>query len=282
MLSSLEALVGEAGRRRGAVGAFTVYNAETADAVLRSAAGRDRGIILMISSKAFRSPYGSTLVSAVRGAAENSRARCCLQLDHEDDLRRIRSALEAGFGAVMADGSRLPLGDNIAFVTAAVELAGRYGAAVEAELGHVAGDEEVAAAAARGALTDPEEARVLVQRSGAACLAVSIGNVHGRYLAPPQLDWRRLMAVRQRVPVALSLHGASGIADADVRRAVASGIAKVNVNTELRDRYFSVLNDRVGELREAAQSLRLAEALSTGVAEVVCDKLDLFDGSAEA
>lgn len=278
MLSPFRELLDEARDRGAAVGAFTVYNAEVADAVLRTARERDRGVLLLVSSQTLRSPIARTLVPAIVGAADRARARCCVQLDHETDLERIRAALDAGFGAVMADGSKLPLADNAAFVQAAAGLAAGHGAAVEAELGHISGDEEVAAAADRGALTDPDDARELIDATGAGCLAVSIGNVHGRYRRPPVLDWERLAAIREHVSAPLSLHGASGIGDADVRRAVAAGIAKVNVNTELRDRYFEVLADRAGELRRGARLLRLAEELSAAIAEVVAAKLELFDG----
>jgi tagatose 1,6-diphosphate aldolase GatY/KbaY len=277
MLTPFRELLDEARHRRGAVGAFTVYNVEVADAVLRTAQERDRGVVLLVSGQALRSPIGPSVLAAVHGAARASAARCCLQLDHETDLERIRAALEAGCGAVMADGSRLPLADNTAFVRAAAELAAAHDAGVEAELGHITGDEEVAAAAERGALTDPDEAREMVRDSGAACLAVSIGNVHGRYREPPALDWERLDRIREQVDAPLSLHGASGLGEAAVRRAVAAGIAKVNVNTELRDRYFEVLAARSAELADGARLLRLAEELSAAVAEVVAAKLDLFE-----
>ena len=282
MLVSFKELLEDARGRSAAVGAFTTYNLEQADAVLAAAAERGVGVMLLVSSQAFRSRLGVPLVAALRSVAERAETACCLQLDHETDLARIAAALEAGVGAVMADGSKLPFEENVAFVRAAVELAERHGAGVESELGHVSGDEEVAAAVARGALTDPEEAEQFVERTGAACVAVSIGNVHGRYQSPPVLDWERLAAVRERVPVELSLHGASGIPDDDVRRAVRDGIAKVNVNTELRDRWFEVLERRAAELGAGAQLLKLGEELTDAVQQVVASKIALFDGGGQA
>jgi ketose-bisphosphate aldolase len=270
-------LLADARQHSAAVGAFTVYNLEAATGVLRAAERRSRGVILLISSQAFASPIGPALVTAMRALAERTRVPCCLQLDHESDLGRIEAALNAGCTAVMADGSHLRFEENVAFVRAAVELAARYGAAVEAELGHVAGEEEIAAAAARGALTEPDKASEYVRRTSAACLAVSIGNIHGRYSKPPRLDWARLEAVREAVSVALALHGASGIPDRDIRRAVRAGIAKINVNTELRDRVFDVLSERTGALRDGARLLVLTEQLAEAVERVVAAKLALFE-----
>lgn len=278
MLVSFGELLEDARRRRAAVGAFTAYNLEQAEAILAAGARAGAGVMLLVSSQALRSRLGPPLVAALRAVAERADAPCCLQLDHETDLGAIEAALDAGVGAVMADGSRLPFEQNVAFVRTAVDLARRHGAGVESELGHVAGDEEIAVAVARGALTDPDEAERFAARTGADCVAVSIGNVHGRYREPPALDWERLAAVRERVPAALSLHGASGIPDADVRRAVGAGIAKVNVNTELRDRWFEVLDRRAGELAAGAQLLRLGEELADAVQEVVAAKIALFEG----
>jgi tagatose 1,6-diphosphate aldolase GatY/KbaY len=274
MLISFEDALADAERRGAAIGAFTVYGFEAACAVLAAAGERDVPVILLVSDQTFRAEHGPQLVRALRALAESGSARCCLQLDHATDLSAMRAAIAAGVNAVMADGSKLPYEENAALVRAAVT----FGAGVEAELGRVSGEEDAAVAAARGALTDPEQAPDYVARTGAACLAVSIGNVHGRYSEPPRLDWARLEAIRDRVPVPLSLHGASGLSDADLVRAVAMGIRKVNVNTELRDRWFQVLEQRVPELRAGANLLALGEALIAALQEVVGEKLDLLAG----
>jgi ketose-bisphosphate aldolase len=274
MLAPFTDILRDATDQRRATGAFTTYNLEIATAVLSAAEARDVGVVLLVSEAAFRAPMGPTLIAALRGAAERSPVPCCVQLDHVTNLDTIRAALEAGCGAVMADGSRLPDEQNIELVGAAVELARSHGAEVEAELGRVEGDEEIAAATEAGALTDPDQASAFMAATGAGCLAVSIGNVHGRYAAPPQLDWSRLAAVRASIDAPLSLHGASGLVAGDLQRCVAEGIGKVNVNTELRERYFSVLSERVPEFEYGAQVLALGTALVTAVAEVVGEKLD--------
>jgi len=150
-----------------------------------------------------------------------------------------------------------------------------HGIAVEAELGRVEGDEDVAAHTAGGALTDPAEAAAFWRASGIDCLAVSIGNVHGHYTSTPVLDWDRLERLRG-AGAPLSLHGASGLADADVSRAVSLGIAKANVNTELRAAYFGALGRGAGARADALDLHGLGEAVIEAVADVVGAKLALF------
>jgi tagatose 1,6-diphosphate aldolase GatY/KbaY len=259
-----------------AVGAFTCYDVTTALGVIRAAEAREDPVLLLVGAASFNGRDGRLLVSALLAVARQAQVPVCVQLDHTSDRELISTALASGIGAVMADGSKLTLERNTAFVHAIRAMAGDTG--VEAELGHVEGGEDVAAATRAGALTDPDAAAAFVAATGADCLAVSIGNVHGRYATAPVLDWERLVAIRRAVDVPLSLHGASGLPDADVRRAIELGISKVNVNTELRARYLEELERRLPDVRDGLRLLELGEAVVAAVADVVSAKLEVLSG----
>lgn len=260
----------------GAVGAFTCYNFETAIAVIQAAKARQCGVIFLISEKSFALDYGPALVAGLRAIAEQAPVPICLQLDHVSDLGLIEAAFKAGVGAVMADGSHLPFEENIAFSREAVAIARRYGGAVEAELGRIEGNEDQALAVQSGALTDPEQAAYFVARVQPDCLAVSIGNVHGIYRLPPVLDWARLTQVRQAIPTPLSLHGASGLSDQDLEQAIARGIVKINVNTELRASYFEVIEQQLESARTTLNLLSLQRRLIEGQSQIVAARLQVY------
>jgi tagatose 1,6-diphosphate aldolase GatY/KbaY len=276
VLSSFTDLLAEHDRARTGLGAFTCYDLEVARGVLAAAAGRNAGVVLLISRDAFGSPGGDQLLAAVRAAAERSPARACVQLDHVADLELIERAFELGAGAVMADGSKLPFEENVALVAAAAELARRHDGAVEAELGHIAGDEDIARAAEAGGFTDAAEAERFLAATAADCLAVSIGNVHGVYRSEPRLDWGRLDQIEARVSVPLSLHGASGLPDGDLRRAVSAGVRKVNVNAELRQTYLDVTARELEAARDGARVMGLHAAQQAAVEDFVATKIDAF------
>ncbi len=263
---------------RSAVGAFTCYDLEVAAAVLQSAGDRGQGVILLIGGRSFTDPHGRLLLAALIAAADASDTRACVQLDHCDDLEVIEAALERGAGAVMADGSGRPYAENIEFVRRATEVAARSGAGVECELGGITGDEDVAEAVAAGALTEPAQAVEFMLATGADCLAVSIGNVHGVYRGLPDLDWQRLAQIRSCVAAPLSLHGASGIPAEMLERAIDSGIAKVNVNTELRQAYLEATAETIGGVLASAHVARLHAAQTAAVCRVVEQKLDVLAG----
>ena len=280
MLSGLREILDERRALGGAAGAFTCYDATTACGVVHAAEAAGVPVVLLVSVATVGSRDGRLLLPALGAIARAASVPVCVQFDHATSLELIGDALASGaVGAVLADGSRLPYADNVAFVAGVRKLADRHGAQIEVELGHVEGGEDVAAAAAAGKLTDPAEAAQFVAATKASCLAVSIGNVHGSYAAEPALDWERLDAIRAAVGVPLSLHGASGLPGRDVRRAVAAGVAKVNVNTEIRQRTFATLGARLDELSRGWRIAELDAEIVAAVEEVVAEKLELLGGS---
>src|SRR5207344_3323917 len=99
---------------------------------------------------------------------------------------------------------------------------------------------------------------------------------HGTYNGPPRLDWRRLDAIRSAIATPLSLHGASGIPDEMVRRTIATGVAKINVNTELRSAYLGATADALPAALEGSRLNALHAAQSAAVGRVIEAKLRAF------
>ncbi|MFE2943525.1 class II fructose-bisphosphate aldolase [Streptomyces sp. NPDC059255] len=256
-----------------ALPAFTCYDLATAAGVADAAARTGSPVALLVSPRTAAGPHGLDLVRALRSLADHAAVPVCLQLDHATDTDLIEAAVEAGADSVLADGSRGGEDANAAFVAAVRErLAARFPqVTVEAELGRIEGDEDIAAVAAQaaaGALTDPGRVGAFLDRSGADLLAVSLGNVHGRYPAPPELDWARLVSIRERTDVPLVLHGASGLPAADLTRAIGHGVCKVNINTELRQTVFDTLMAEVPVRRARGLNMdALLAAWSAAVTE---------------
>jgi ketose-bisphosphate aldolase len=277
VLTPFRELLDERRQAGAAAGAFTCYDGTTALGVIRAAEERRVPVVLLVSDASYRGREGRLHLASLLGIAGEAQVPVCVQLDHASEPAVLRDAVAAGVQAVMADGSRLPTAANADLVRRVLADAAPADVGVEAELGHIEGGEDVAAATAAGALTDPDDAAAFVASTGVDCLAVSIGNVHGTYAAPPELDWPRLERIQAAVQgTPLSLHGASGLPDDDVRRAIALGICKVNVNTELRGRYLHELERRLPDARPGSRLLELQAALVDAVADVAGRKLDLL------
>ena len=268
------AVLASAAAERTAVFAFTCYTLETATGVIAAAAEAGRPVVLLVADSAFAAPSGPSLVRALRAVADAAPVPVFVQLDHCPDTGRIAAAVDAGAHAVLADGSRLPYEDNVAFTRAAVALASPHGVAVEAELGRIEGDEDTdrQAAAGEGA-TDPAQAVDFAARTGVDCLAVAVGNVHGSYRGEPRLDLDLLADIAARTGVPLALHGASGVPDDVLARAIRGGAAKVNVNTELRRAAFAVLTARSGPLSEGLRTSVLVGELEESARAVAAGRI---------
>ena len=263
----------EAGR---AVGAFTCYDLLGFEAVVRAAESCRAPVIVLVSPASFGAEGGERLVRAFGAAARGSSVEVLVQLDHARDERLLERAADCEVDAVMADGSKLPFGENLSFTRAVSNSMRPRGVGVEAELGRVEGHEDEAGETLSGTMTEPGEAERFANESGADCLAVAVGNVHGHYPGTPNLDWRRLEDVRGRIPVPLSLHGASGLPEGDLRRAVSLGVAKFNVNTELRAAYFGFLEEELGHKAATLNLKSLGDGVVGVVEEVVEAKLSAF------
>ena len=140
-----------------------------------------------------------------------------LNLDHGGAYEEIMLAIRSGFSSVMVDRSELPYDENVREVKEIVKAAHAVGVSVEAELG----------------LTDKKEALSFIEETGVDCLAVAVGTSHGVYKGTPHLEFELLKELSESIEIPLVLHGGSGTGDENLKKAVETGIQKVNLFTDL-------------------------------------------------
>jgi fructose-bisphosphate aldolase class II/tagatose 1,6-diphosphate aldolase GatY/KbaY len=206
-------------------------------------------------------------VRMARQAIEDYGVQGCIHLDHGPSIELVQKCLDAGFESVMIDASEKPFEENVETTCKVVEMAKPYKASVEAELGYVAklGQEQ------GGGFTTPEDAARFVEATGVDALAVAIGSAHGFYKLPTHLDIPRLAAIHAATPVCLVLHGSSGIPHDQVREAIANGIVKVNLATEIKDTFMRALKTVLTETNEIDLRKVFPKAVDP-VVDLLCDK----------
>jgi fructose-bisphosphate aldolase class II len=182
----------------------------------------------------FDRPHPRALADYVRAMAEEATVPVSIILDHGSSFEHCIKALDAGFTDVMYDGSKLPFEENVANTVMVVRAAHAVGAAVEAELGHVGRGLSYQEFGAQGkGFTEPDMVVRFVEETGVDFLAVAVGTAHGLYDGEPKLALDLLAEIRQRVDIPLVLHGGSGLSDEQFRAAIATGIQKINIFTNL-------------------------------------------------
>ena len=288
-----------------AVGAFNINNLESLLAVAEAAVEEKSPVIVAVTPSAIKYAGLSYLAKIAKTAAETASVPISLHLDHGENFETASKCIEAGFTSVMIDGSFLKFEENVALTKRVVDFAHPKGVTVEAELGRLAGVEESTVEEKEAVLTDPSAAKEFVERTGVDALAVAIGTSHGAYKfkAEPKLDFERLKFIKEKVDVPLVLHGASsvpqwiiekavkygaelagakGIPEDNIKKAISLGIAKINIDTDLRLAFTATIREFLANSPKEFDPRKILGSAKEAMKEVVKGKMRLFRSSGKA
>ena len=175
----------------------------------------------------------------------------------------------------MIDASSHPLEENIAITKEVVDYAHERGVSVEAEVGHIGGTEDGVSAEELHATL--EECKTLYERTGIDSLAPALGSVHGPYKGEPKLNFERMKQINEALPIPLVLHGASGIPDDMIKEAIASGISKINVNTDFQMVWTDAVRKLLEENKEVYDPRKVIGAGEEAIKNKVKEKIEVFN-----
>jgi tagatose 1,6-diphosphate aldolase GatY/KbaY len=229
-------------KEKKAILAANFYNFETLSGILQAASNLKLPVILQLSESSIRYMGLPVATAMAKAAIKESGAEAWLHLDHGSSIEMVTRCLDAGFDSVMIDASEKPLEENIKLTSSVVEIAARYKASVEAELGFVA---KLGQQQDKHRFTQPDDAAMFVKSTKVDALAIAIGSAHGFYRQSPKLDIELLSRINNTVPTPLVLHGSSGIPDDILREAILNGICKINLATETKNTFMIALKERL-------------------------------------
>lgn len=257
-----------------AVPAFNCHNLETIQVIAETASELKSPVIIAGTPGTFDYAGRDYIQSIIETAAKKYNVPIIIHLDHHTDINSIKESLELGTKSVMIDASHYSYEENIKIVSDVVKLAYSYGATVEAELGMLGGQEDDLIVDEKDSkYTNPSQAANFVKRTGIDSLAVAIGTAHGLYKEEPKLDFERLKEIREVVDIPLVLHGASGVPEESVRKAISLGITKVNIATELKIPFSNELRKYLIEHPEANDPRKYMSDAKKAMADVVKEKI---------
>ena len=285
-----------------ALGAYNVNNMELLQAIVEAGEELQAPIILQISAGARKYANQTYLVKLVEAALATSTIPIALHLDHGEDFEICKACIDGGFSSVMIDGSKFPFEENIALTKQVVDYAHSKGISVEAELGKLAGVEDNISVSDKDAIyTNPSQAKEFIERSGCDSLAVAIGTSHGAYkfAGDAKLDFERLAEIKAAVGAdyPLVLHGASsvpedlvkvcndfgaqingakGVPEAMFEKAREMGIAKINVDTDLRLAFTGAIRKYFAQNPNDFDPRKYLGPARDAVREVVKRKIKIF------
>ncbi|RAS73196.1 class II fructose-bisphosphate aldolase [Priestia endophytica] len=241
-LISTTPMLRKAKKNKHGIVAFNVHCFDSIFWVLEAAAELKSPVILQTTVGTVQNLGAKNIVEAAKTAAESYNIPTGLHLDHCTDFDVIKEAIRAGYTSVMIDASMHPFEENVKRTKEVMELAKSLGVNVEAELGKVGGvEDDIVVAEEDAQKAVPEECKLFIEQTGVPTLAPAIGTAHGIYKGEPDIDFDRIAKIAEIVDVPLVLHGGSAVPEADVRRCVSLGMAKVNVSTELKNAYSEAI-----------------------------------------
>ena len=277
----------EAQQNRVAIGHFNVSDLAGLKAVFESARELHVPIIVGLS-EGERAFMGVRLAAAATKALrEEYDYPIFLNADHTHTLASAEEAARAGFDSIVFDRSELPFDENILETKRAVKAlrAINHSILIEGEIGQIGTGSEIHEEALQGlTLTSPQEAREFASATGIDILAPAVGNTHGlsrsmiRGEVQKRLDIDRIREIAKATGLFMTLHGASGTNDEDLRRAIQAGITEIHINTEVRLAWRRGLETAFASERDQVVPYRLLPAAVEAMKQVVSERLSLFSG----
>jgi len=300
MLVNLNNILPDARKYGYAVGAFNTSNLEITQAIISTSESLKAPVIVATSEKAIRYTGIENISEMVIGMAKRAKIPVVLHLDHGKSHELCRECIEHGYTSVMIDASHLPFKENVRLTKKVVRMAHAKRVTVEAEIGRLAGIEDDLAVKQKDALyTDPHEAKTFAEETGCDALAVAIGTSHGAYKfkGKPNLRIDILKEIAGLVRIPLVLHGASGVKpkwinrvnkyggtlthargvpDELIRRAVKSGISKINTDTDLRIAFTAGIREYLENNSADFDPRKIVGLARTFISEVVKERTIVF------
>lgn len=282
-LVSTKDMLNKALKENYAVAHININSFQWIEAVLDAAEAEQSPVIIASSNRLIDYLGGfKIIVTVVNQTMErkNITVPVALHLDHSDNVEDCKRAIDEGYSSVMIDGSHYPLEENINITKQVVEYAHAHGVDVEGEIGTVGGNEDGMIGGI--AYADPKECLTLVTETNLDSLAAALGSVHGPYDGEPKLGFAEMEEIQSLIEIPLVLHGASGIPEDQVDRAIKLGHSKINVNTACQQAWVQSTRDFLDKNEDTYDVKTILSLGRDAVQQVVQKKMREFRSSNKA
>lgn len=284
-------LMDRARKEQFAVGAFNLDNQETLIAVCRAAQVKNAPVLVELSKGEVDMLGLENIRDLVDNYKQQYKIEMFINLDHSPSVEDSIAGIKAGFEFIHIDVSQANHDatdeEIIAATKKVVEAAKETGALVESEPHYFGGSSNLHKEAIdydeiRKTFSTPDGARAFVDTTGIDTFAAAVGNLHGKYPVPKQLDLELLRKIREALDCNISLHGGSGTPGHYFEGAVKIGVSKVNINSDMRVAYRQTLEKVLRENKDEYAVVKLMGEVIEAVQKVVESKINMFNAAGKA
>ena len=274
-----------------AVGAFNVDNQETLIAIARAAQKLNAPVLVEVSDGEVKAMGLENL----RDLVDNYKKEYCIEmyinLDHSPTVEACKQAIDAGYEFIHIDISQANHDateeEIIEKTKEVVEYAKFTGALVESEPHYFGGSSNVHTEAIdyeeiKKTFSTPEGSKAFVEATGIDTFAAAIGNLHGKYPVPKELDLGLLGRIREAIDCQISLHGGSGTPLHFFEEAAKIGVSKININSDMRYAFRTTMEEELKEHPDEFAVVKLMDKVKDAVQAVVEEKIQAFGSAGKA
>lgn len=274
-----------------AVGAFNIDNQETLIAVCRAAHAKQSPVLVEVSDGEVK----ALGLENIRDMVDNYRLEYGIEmfinLDHSPSVEAAKRGVDAGFEFIHIDISQAnhEASDEqiIRDTKEVVEYAKFTGALVEAEPHYFMGSSNLHTEAidyeeVKKTFSTPEGAKAFVDATGIDTFAAAVGNLHGKYPVPKELDLELLQRIRDALECNISLHGGSDTPGHYFEEAAKIGVSKVNINSDMRYAFRKTLEKVLADNPDEYAVVKLMPEVYEAVQKVIEEKIDTFGSAGKA
>lgn len=274
-----------------AVGAFNVDDQETLRAIAAAAKNLNSPVLVEVSHEEVQAMGLENMRDLVDNYREELGIEMYINLDHSPTVEACKAAIDVGYEFVHIDISQAnhDASDEeiIRATREVVEYAKFTGALIESEPHYFGGSSNLHTEAIdyeeiKKTFSTPDGARAFVEATGIDTFAAAVGNLHGKYPVPKELDLELLGSIRQAIDCNISLHGGSGTPLHYFESAAQIGVSKVNVNSDLRIAYRTTLERVLRENPDQYAVMKLMNTVRDEVQKVVEEKISAFGSAGKA
>tara|TARA_B100000378_G_scaffold135195_1_gene109181 strand:+ start:3271 stop:4182 length:912 start_codon:yes stop_codon:yes gene_type:complete len=279
-------------RQQGfAVGAFNIDNQETLIAISRAAQKLNAPVLVEVSDGEVKALGIDNVRDMVDNYKKEYGIEIYINLDHSPTVEACKQAIDAGFEFIHIDISQANHDASeeeiIAKTKEVVEYAAFTGALVESEPHYFGGSsnvhtEEIDYEEIKKTFSTPEGAKAFVEATGIDTFAAAVGNLHGKYPVPKELDLELLQSIRNSVDCQISLHGGSGTPLHYFESAAKIGVSKININSDMRYTFRTELEKVLKENPDEYAVVKLMPQVYEAVQVVVEEKINAFGSAGKA
>ncbi|WP_434328486.1 class II fructose-bisphosphate aldolase [Mycoplasma capricolum subsp. capricolum] len=275
MKASLKDQLLKARQNHYAIGAFNFDNLEMLKAIVEAAEESNSPIIAMITESAAKYIGKEIVIASANATISNTKVPIVLHWDHGYDLNLIKWACDNEFSSVMLDASLDDFNTNVNKTLEIVNYAKSKNVEVESEIGHVGGKEDDTDSNI-DKYTSVDEAIKFVNLTQIDALAIAVGTSHGIFKTAPNLNFDRIKEIRDSINTPLVLHGSSGLSDTDLKKAINSGICKINIGTDLKLVYANSLKQWFKENPTSYDARKFGRFAIDQMKKVIKQKLEIL------